>query len=158
MVQPAALVGLNGPQVMPELWANVGRHIPTMHFNVLSCHYCPSFCMNFIHTRTFIHPPLGPPCRSGPDVSFGHVQHELIEICVRLAFCKSQLRPVPAQAHSDHPEMGGLDWLFFFFFFWSVPFLLSSSGCSPLDPGACPAALWCFLSFQAANVLKQHTP
>lgn len=43
MIQPAALVGLNGPQVMPELQANVGRHIPTMHFNVFSCHDCPFF-------------------------------------------------------------------------------------------------------------------
>lgn len=41
MVQPAALVGLNGPQVIPELWANTEltaqqRHTPAMHFSVPS--------------------------------------------------------------------------------------------------------------------------
>lgn len=97
------------------------------------------------------HPPLGPPRSNGPDVSTGHVQYELMEICCRMPFYKSQLNSDPAEAHSGHPEMGGLDWLF-----RSGPFLLSSSGWS-FRAGSRAAALWCFLSFQAANVLKQHS-
>lgn len=65
--------------------------------------FFPFFLIYILYTY------IGPPCRSGPDVSFSHVQYELIEICGRLAFYKSQLSPDPAQAHSDHPEMGGLD-------------------------------------------------
>lgn len=101
------------------------------------------FDINCIHIHTFVQPPLGPPCRSGPDVSFSHVQYELIDICGGLAFPKSRLGPDPAQAHSDHPEMGGLDGLFLVCSL-SAEFIRLVL----LDPGAGPLPCGAFFLFR----------